>query len=176
MSGENKQTTNKSTTSSQEFQKPINSLESKMKLAYLIPKIFGKIIARNAANGKNIRSNFDCNYKINIEFGLYFQRLMKFTEAESNTILYCLALIDKICETKEIYLTEKNVYKVFLAALVISIKVLEDETFYDKHYALSGGVSIKELAVLETEFLSILDYEIIIPEQKFFLYKKSFVC
>jgi deoxyhypusine synthase len=152
----------------------INSNMLMEKLTTVIPTIISRIVSKNIEDGIDKSTKFDCSSRINVNFQDYLKRLIQYSEAESNTLIYCLALMDMICETKKVYLTTKNIHKLFLVALVIAIKALEDEIFAESHYAYIGGISSKELAKLEHEFLSIMDYKINISKDKFTLYYKSF--
>jgi hypothetical protein len=152
----------------------IDSDSVKIKIINTMPGIFNKIITRNVHEKKSMKTKFDCTSKINISLQNYILRLVKYTNVESNTLIHTLALIDKIC-TKKVFLSYKNVHKVFLVALIISIKLLEDEIYADSHYAYAGGISIDELAEIESEFLTLIDYRVIVDDDRFIVYYDSFI-
>lgn len=143
------------------------------KLECIMPEIFEKIIIRNTNQGKISKSRFDCSAKVKLSIKKYIIRLIKYTEAEDETLVHALALIDKIC-LKEIYLSERNIYKLFLVSLIVSLKILEDEVYTDKHYASAGGISVKEYSEIEADFLALLDYKVQIDSKTLKIYFNSF--
>lgn len=169
--------TNNNNNNNQRDNKKTHKIDSdsvKIKIINTMPGIFNKIITRNVHEKKSMKSKFDCTSKINISLQNYILRLVKYTNVESNTLIHTLALIDKIC-TKKIYLSYKNVHKLFLVALILSIKLLEDEIYADSHYSYAGGISIDELADIESEFLSLIDYRVTIDDDRFMVYYDSFI-
>jgi hypothetical protein len=141
----------------------------------LLPNIFKKIINKNQNKNKRKSSKFDCTYQISICFDDYFLRLIKLMDPECNTLIYSLILIDTICNEDKIVLSVKNIHKVFFISLFISLKVLEDEIYNENHYSISAGISQKEIAILEIEFLNKICYDVLVTADKFNLYYMSFV-
>ena len=166
---ENNTRSSSSTLTQNNFKKV--SLRSR--LESIMPEIFNKIILRNQEQGKSCRTRFDCSSKITISIQNYIARLAKYTDAEESTLIHTLALIDRIC-LKQVYLSERNIHKLFLAALIISLKLLEDEVYTDKHYANAGGITTVELSEIEADFLALLDYKVSIDVKTFKVYYNSF--
>lgn len=159
---------------------PTNSVNSntntlKQYLINSIPLIFEKIVERNSVKNRNIASKFDLKAKLNINLQDYIFRLLKTTYAEVSTVIYALILIDKLCSTKKFFLTEKNMHKTFLAALILAIKINEDVIFEEGQYTFASGLSAKELALLEFEFMTLLDYNLKIQDEEFHLYLSNCV-
>lgn len=150
----------------------INNYKTKENLAIIIPCLFKNLLCKNAELNLIVNTVFDITSELNINFQDYIIRLMKHTDAESNSIIYALCLIDKLCDSNKLCLTYKNIHKVFFISLIISIKWLEDFTFSDKHYSKCGGISLKEYIVLESSFIYLLDYKVQINDNKFDIYKK----
>jgi len=62
-------------------------------------------------------------------------------------------------------LTSLNVHRLFLASLVITVKYNEDINYPNSHYAVAGGIHVRELNRLELTLLTALDYNLrILPE------------
>ena len=61
-----------------------------------------------------------------------------------------------------------------LISLVIASKFLEDYYFSNKDYAFVGGVDLKELNLIEIEFLLLIDYKLFVSNEVFFNYKDKF--
>lgn len=144
------------------------------KLLSHIPSILNKIIKKNKDKGESKSSVFDCTYKISISFDDYFIRLVELCEPESNTIIFSLILIDKICENKKVILSKENIHKVFFTALFIAFKMNEDEIFNEKHFSIASGLSNNEIALLEKEFVEKLDYKLNVSNNKYRIYLNAF--
>ena len=152
----------------------IDCMVMKEKLSKIIPKIFESIISKNKQDGAFCKSIFDFTTNIKINFQDYLLRLIKYTQVESNTLIYCLSLIDSLCSTKKIFLSYYNIHKVFFTALLISIKLNEDEIYVEKHYSLCSGITANEIAELESAFLKLVEYNIHINEERYLVYLKAF--
>ena len=55
-------------------------------------------------------------------------------------------------------------YRIILSSLIISIKVNEDQYYDNLFYSKVGGVSIREINILEYEFLSKIEFNVFISE------------
>ncbi len=62
-------------------------------------------------------------------------------------------------------ITSLTVHRFLIASGTVASKGLSDSFWTNKTYARVGGVSIKELALLELEFLTRLDWRIV-PKQE----------
>ena len=158
----------------EEKPKAVDCMVMKEKLSKIIPKIFESIISKNKQDKAFYSSIFDFTTTIKISFQDYLIRLIKYTQVESNTLIVCLALIDSLCSTKRIFLSYNNVHKIFFTALLISIKLNEDEIYVEKHYSLCSGISANEIAELEREFLRLIEYNIHINQERYLVYLKAF--
>lgn len=135
-----------------------------------IPMIFHGIIEENKLKNRHTPSNFDVKTTPNISLQDYIYQLLKHTYAEVGTVIYALMLIDKLCTLKKFYLTKKNMHKTFFTALIVSIKLLEDVMYTGDQYVYASGVSAKEIALLEYEFITNLDYNLNIKDEDFQIY------
>lgn len=148
----------------------VNSSSMKDYLIYSVPLIFESITSQNRSKNLRIPSKFDLMGKQAMDIESYLHRLLKLTHAQIPTLIYALVLIDKLCSTRKFYLTEKNMHKTLLTSLILSIKYLEDNIYEYKQYEYAGGVSIKELSELEFEFLMLVDFNIKIKDEDFYIY------
>lgn len=154
----------------------INNSNHKNKLVNKIPTIFNTIVKNNISQGalkKKKYAIFDSK-KAHIQFDDYVERLVKHTEIETNTLLYCLILVDMFHERSKVAISEENKHKIFLVSLITSLKFLEDVIYSDKELSAIAGLSTKSIAVLENEFLESLDYKVNISHAKFDLYYECF--
>ena len=83
----------------------------------------------------------------------YLTRIHTYTHIEKNTLILSLIYIDRFCKLSKLTLTCYNIHRILFTSILISIKYNED-TFYDnKYYAEIAGVQLKELNILEYNFV-----------------------
>lgn len=150
--------------------KSINTQALKNYLIQLIPLIFHRIAKNNKIKKQEVSSVFDLIKTLNVEFSDYVLRVFKSTKIEVGTALYALCLIDKLANTKKIFLSYKNMHKVFFTAFYISIKLNEDKIFNENLYSFSSGMSSNELAFLEKTFIDYLEYDVNIKDEEYSQY------
>lgn len=144
------------------------------KLIKVMPSIFNKIIKKNKDKGRSKKSLFDCTYEVTMPFEEYFSRIVELSEIESNTLIYAFMLIDEITEKKKIYISNGNLHKLVFTSIYVSMKLLEDEIFNEKHFVITSGIDQDEIALLEREFLEKLDYKLVLPNNSFQTYFDAF--
>ena len=101
----------------------------------------------------------------------YLIRIATYSEAEDNTIILSLIYIDRIAELSSIILTSYNIHRLVFVAVLIAIKYNEDVCFGFSFYAKVAGVSIKELKILEREFIDLIKFQLYVKKEEFEKYK-----
>ncbi len=144
------------------------------RLIKVMPSIFKKIIKKNKDKGKSKPSVFDCTYEVSMSFEDYFIRLVELSEIESNTLIYAFMLIDLITENNKVIISNVNIHKLVFTSIYVSMKLLEDEIYNEKHFAIASGIEPEEIALLEKEFLDKLNYSIIVQRSSFETYFDAF--
>ena len=144
------------------------------RLLKVMPSIFKKIIMNNMKKCKSKPSVFDCTFEVSMSFEEYFLRLVELSEIESNTLIYAFVLIDLITENNKVIITNTNIHKLVFASIYVSMKLLEDEIYNEKHFAMASGIEPEEIALLEKEFLEKLNYRIIVQRSLFETYFDAF--
>jgi ATP-dependent 26S proteasome regulatory subunit len=138
------------------------------KVTDIIPYVLKKIVQSNAENKtKKTHSVFDSSLSDKITLEDYLMRIRKHSDLELNTLVCSFILIDKLINTHRIILSTKNVHKILLSGILISIKFMEDVIYKQNDYAKIGGVSLSSLSAIETAFLKIIDYKIVISHDVF---------
>jgi hypothetical protein len=125
-------------------------------------------------NNKNI-SLFLTDSIQTITINDYLQRLVKYTQVESSTLIAMLIYIDRLCELNNFIVNSYNVYKILFSSLIMAIKYNEDEFYDNKFYAKVGGLSLKEMNNLEINYLSLIDFKLYISEEVFDTYFENLV-
>ena len=109
----------------------------------------------------------------NISIYNYLSRIVEFTNCEDNILILSLTYLNQIIK-KNINLTVFNIHKFLFAGILLAIKMNEDKIYKNEYYSSIAGISLKELNLIEYNFLIILDFQIFIPENIFNYYKNEF--
>jgi hypothetical protein len=68
-------------------------------------------------------------------------------------------------------LTNFNFQRLILTSILLAIKYNEDEYYSNEYYAKVGGISLREMNALETEFLLLINYSLFVDFDLFNKYK-----
>jgi hypothetical protein len=146
------------------------------KIVKIITSTLCQLINDNFSNKIHNKNN---NIKIfynkfipEIQLSEYVLKIIELTKCEFNTLIYSLILIDKLY-FKGFIINEYNIYKLFYISIIISIKMNQDIIYDNKYYAKILGVEPKELLILETNFLTLLNFNIYISNDSFQYYLDS---
>ena len=103
----------------------------------------------------------------------YIEKILFKLNPENSTIILSLIFLDKICinENNKISLIKNNVYKLFLAALIVAIKYNEDLSFKNSYVAKSVCIYPSELNELVLEFLIKLDFNLYVTRDLYDVYR-----
>ena len=151
-----------------EFKDEIINDELKGKILF-ISSLFEKLIENNTSKLNNSIFNlkiFETEEIPTISINKYIERIVKYTNCEENTLILSLIYLDKIC-LKNINLTVYNIHKFVFSSILVSIKFNEDKIYKNDYYAYIAGVSLKELNLMEDNFLQILDYQVFVKKNIF---------
>ena len=151
-----------------EFNDEIINDELKGKILF-ISSLFEKLIENNTSKLNNSIFNlkiFENEEIPTISINKYIERIVKYTNCEENTLILSLIYLDKIC-LKNIKLTVYNIHKFVFSSILVSIKFNEDKIYKNDYYAYIAGVSLKELNLMEDNFLQILDYQVFVKKNIF---------
>ncbi|KAI8876477.1 hypothetical protein K501DRAFT_262099 [Backusella circina FSU 941] len=102
-------------------------------------------------------------------FKLFCQKLLKATQISTTCVLLALFYIYRLRATyPSIRGSMGSEVRLFTTALVLANKFLDDNTFTNKTWSDVSNIAVKELNIMELEFLSALNYQIYISHTHFF--------
>lgn len=106
----------------------------------------------------------------------YLQRLTFHATLPSPILLSIVFYIDRLCSAFEAFtINSLTVHRFLIAAATVAAKGLMDVFWTNSTYAKVGGVSIKELALLELELLVRIEWRIIPDMSKLAEYYRGVV-
>ncbi|KAI7901821.1 cyclin-domain-containing protein [Cokeromyces recurvatus] len=101
-------------------------------------------------------------------FRFYCQNIFKTTQISNSCILVALFYIYRLRYTyPSIQASMGSEVRLFTTALILSNKYLDDNTFTNKTWSEVSGISLKELNIMEIEFLTALQYKICVHHNQF---------
>jgi len=115
---------------------------------------------------------FSANLIPNISIEEYLIRIQKYANMETSTLIVSLILIDRLCQKANLTLTYHNIHRIIFSAILISIKYNEDNYYDNKFYADIAGVKLKELKLLEYNFISLLHFNLFIQDEIYEKYRQ----
>jgi hypothetical protein len=158
-----------SNTNAEEFNVDIENekIKEREKMIKSISYILSEItnLSKTNTNYNTINDIFNPKKMPNISISDYINRIIEYTNIEENTLICALIYIDSISNKKKI--TISNIYKILFSAVLISIKFNEDEIYPNNFYAQIAGVPSQELLQMEHEFLILINFNLLIDENKF---------
>ncbi|KXN90174.1 Nuc-1 negative regulatory protein preg [Leucoagaricus sp. SymC.cos] len=93
----------------------------------------------------------------------YLKRVVRFTNVEKACLLLTLHYIDQISARMPIFIfTSLTCHRFLIAAITASSKGLCDAFCTNQLYAKVGGITVTELNSLEREFLSAIDWQLVV--------------
>ncbi|KAF8884798.1 hypothetical protein BD779DRAFT_1535472 [Infundibulicybe gibba] len=101
----------------------------------------------------------------NSKFTTFVTNVINRAEITTPTVLAALVYIDRAKPHLHIALEEWALERVFLGAIIVASKYLNDSTLKNCHWALCTGVFGKrDVGRIEREFLDVLDFELAVAE------------
>ena len=107
----------------------------------------------------------------------YIIRIQTYSLIKKNTLILFLIYIDRLCKLCKLTLTYYNIHRIVFAAILIAIKSNEDNFYDNKYYSEISGVKLKELKLIEYQFVELIDFNMYVSDEifnKYNTYLKSF--
>ena len=158
------------------FQSNICSIEEYDKNIILsISQLLEEIIKKNKRKKfKVLKDNFFTEMIPKITIYDYLIRIVKYTRINIPTLILSVTSITSFMRKTKNFLSYFNIYKLLITSCFINAKFHEDYTFSSKLYAKVGGISYKELNLLELEFYKKSEYSLYVSDDTYNNYLKFF--
>lgn len=102
---------------------------------------------------------------------LYLERIHKYASCSSQCFILALIYIDRLIQRNNFLLTELNVHRVIVTAILLAAKFFDDAYYNNAYYAKVGGVLISEMNGLEVDFLFRINFSLHVTPQLFEQYR-----
>lgn len=105
----------------------------------------------------------------------YLERVQKYASCSNECFILALIYIDRLIERNNFLLTELNVHRVVITAILLAAKFFDDAYYNNAYYAKVGGVLVSELNGLEVDFLFRINFSLHASPDVFQKYKAELV-
>lgn len=105
----------------------------------------------------------------------YLDRVHKYASCSNECFILALIYIDRLIERNNFLLTELNVHRVVITAILLAAKFFDDAYYNNAYYAKVGGVLVSELNGLEVDFLFRINFSLHVLPDVFEKYKAELV-
>ena len=101
----------------------------------------------------------------NLSLEKFLVRIVKYTEAENNTLIVAYLYIIKLIEKENFILSINNMYRLLLGSVVLAKKVMEDIYCQNSYYCEIGGLSLQELNMIEFNLFVRINFEVNVKKE-----------
>jgi Cyclin len=101
----------------------------------------------------------------------YLERIHKYASCSSQCFIMALIYIDRLIQRNNFLLTELNVHRVIVTAILLAAKFFDDAYYNNAYYAKVGGVLVSEMNGLEVDFLFRINFSLHITPELFEQYR-----
>jgi len=106
----------------------------------------------------------------------YLARIAKYFQCSRECFVLCLVYIDRIVKLHpEFTICSLNIHRLLVTSVMLAVKFFDDVYYSNAYYAKVGGVKIKEVNVLEAQFLQLIDWRLHVTPEEYEQYR-SHVC
>lgn len=133
------------------------------------------LLLRTQEDTRHAATVFDSSAIPPITVDKYLQRLCATFRCSDASFVAALIIVDRLLEFDggRLPLTMRNVHRIFLASLIVSVKYNEDLVYSNSHYAKAGGVHLREINRLERVLLQSLDFNVKVEPEQYQLYEDA---
>ncbi|ORX80689.1 cyclin-domain-containing protein [Anaeromyces robustus] len=132
-------------------------------LIYLIAEMLEKLTKYNdqITLTKENLTRFHSRKAPEISIYDYLKRIVKYAAIDKVALLSLLIYIDRICKRHRLFtISSLTVHRFIITSLTCASKAMCDSICTNAHYSKVGGIHIKELNLLELEFLFLIDWHL----------------
>jgi len=105
----------------------------------------------------------------------YLERIYKYASCSTECFILALIYIDRLIQRHNFVLTELNVHRVVITAVLLAAKFFDDAYYNNAYYAKVGGVLGSEMNGLEVEFLFRINFSLHVKPDEFAKYQANLV-
>lgn len=101
----------------------------------------------------------------------YLERIRKYASCSNECFVLALIYIDRLIQRNNFLLTDLNVHRVVVTAILLAAKFFDDAYYNNAYYAKVGGVLVSEMNGLEVDFLFRINFSLHVTPEVFDKYR-----
>merc|ERR1719186_2324336 len=103
----------------------------------------------------------------------YLHRIAKFSNCSEECFVLALVYIDRLIRKNENFMVNSlNVHRLMITSIMLGAKFFDDQYFNNAYFGKVGGVSRKEINLLEIEFLFMINFNLYVETEMYDTYNK----
>ena len=118
---------------------------------------------------------FKCIFEPEISLKNFAERLYGSLECSDACYIAAAILVSRLYSSHPEYFSRRSVHKILAAAMVCSIKFLDDEYLSNSYYSRCCGIDLRTMNALELEFILSIRYDIFVSADEFSSWAKWLV-
>eukprot|EP00979_Chaetoceros_neogracilis_P007515 scaffold1588_cov206-Chaetoceros_neogracile.AAC.3 len=154
---------------------PQQTSEGKAVVAVLAA-VLERLVNSNAhvPNGEHV-TKFHALKAPAISIKQYLGRVHKYASCSTECFILALIYIDRLIQRNNFILSELNVHRVCITAVLLAAKFFDDAYYNNAYYAKVGGVLVSEMNGLEVEFLFRINFSLHVTPEVFVKYQDELI-
>lgn len=132
-----------------------------------------KVLAKAASRlgSRELLTKFHSLTPPKVSIADYISRLRMYFFCSDSCFLVALIYMDRVIKHHpHIQLCSLSCHRLFVAALIVTVKFYEDTYYSNAYYAKAGGLVLQEINELESGFLQLLDWKLIVEPHDYAIY------
>uniref|UniRef100_A0A5B7B959 Cyclin n=1 Tax=Davidia involucrata TaxID=16924 RepID=A0A5B7B959_DAVIN len=149
------------------------------------PQVMPKVIAFVASLLQRVAGSNDLNrpletQKISVFHGLtrptisiesYLERIFKYANCSPSCFVVAYVYLDRFAQLQPLLpINSFNVHRLLITSVLVSVKFMDDMYYNNAFYAKVGGISTREMNLLEVDFLFGLGFQLNVTSTTFHTY------
>lgn len=153
--------------------------ERRQRIIQVLSEVLERLCDRNDRfiEENNVITRFHALRPPSIAIKYYLQRIAKYSNCSEECFVFALIFIDRLIRTNENFLVNSlNVHRLIITTVMAAAKFFDDQYFNNSYYGKIGGVTCKEINLLEIEFLFMINFNLFVTAHEYKTYNERLMC
>ncbi|GLJ18726.1 hypothetical protein SUGI_0334120 [Cryptomeria japonica] len=157
--------------------------ESNPCILAVLASLLHRLVARNErlllSSGKSFTRENLCAFSAveipAMEIGKFLERIFKYSRCSPSAFVVAYVYIDRLILNNPTFrITSLNIHRLITTSVMVATKFLDDLHCNNSYFAKVGGLTLKEMNILEVEFLFMLRFRLHVTVSVFESYCSHF--
>jgi len=153
--------------------------ERRIKLVKILSDVLCRLCERNDRfiMPRTAVTRFHALQPPNIAVKSYLNRIAKYSNCSEECFVLALIYIDRLIKQNGNFLVNSlNVHRLMITSIMLAAKFFDDQYFNNAYFGKVGGVSRKEINLLEIEFVFMINFNLYVETDLYDTYNKRLMC